>query len=371
MRGLVMILMTVDHASEVFNGGRWVRDASPGFVAGTPIPPAQFLTRWATHLCAPTFVLLAGTALALSTSARAARGESTGAIDRHLAMRGLILIALEPLWMTSAFSGWRDGFIHGITFQVLYAIGASFLLMVPLRRLGDVALLATGALLVVLDEPMLAAASALGVRKALPVCLLLGPGSFPEHRLHVSYPVLPWLGIMCLGWVFGRRLLAWSARNAGEVELLAARTLAFSAVALGSVFLVVRGVNGFGNMQLLRDDGSLLSWLHTSKYPPSLAYDACELSLAAAILAGLFHAVARWPAFLSPVRELGQAALFYYLLHLHLMAFAAMLMGWRSKLELPGTWLAALVTVVVLGPIAGWYARYKAAHGRDSVLQYL
>jgi uncharacterized membrane protein len=70
MRGLVMVLMSLDHASEMFNAGRVVTDAVFIYKPGTPLPVAQFLVRWITHLCAPTFVFLAGTSLALSVERR-------------------------------------------------------------------------------------------------------------------------------------------------------------------------------------------------------------------------------------------------------------------------------------------------------------
>jgi len=84
MRGLVMVLMTVDHASEMFNSGRHVSDAYVLYKPGTPLPVVQFLVRWMTHLCAPTFVFLAGASLALSTMKRLKAGESEASIDRSI-----------------------------------------------------------------------------------------------------------------------------------------------------------------------------------------------------------------------------------------------------------------------------------------------
>ena len=130
MRGLVMLLMTTDHASGAFNGGRLLTDATWLYRPGTPLPTAQFLTRWVSHLCAPTFVFLAGTALALSIERRLQRGESPHRVDRHLLVRGLFLAALDPLWMTWAF-------VPGnLLLQVMYAIGMSLVCMIFLRRLS-------------------------------------------------------------------------------------------------------------------------------------------------------------------------------------------------------------------------------------------
>src|SRR5262245_40492496 len=95
MRGLVIALMAVDHSSGEVNAGPWM---AVGFFfsnASTPLPAAQFVTRCITLLCAPTFVFLAGTALALIIPRRVRRGESALTIDRHLVLRGLVIAGFE------------------------------------------------------------------------------------------------------------------------------------------------------------------------------------------------------------------------------------------------------------------------------------
>src|SRR5579871_5824938 len=82
LRGLVMVLMTIDHASAAFNAGRVMSDSAFSYTPGTPIDPRQFATRWITHLCAPTFVFLAGLSLSLSAERRRARGEPSAGQDR-------------------------------------------------------------------------------------------------------------------------------------------------------------------------------------------------------------------------------------------------------------------------------------------------
>src|ERR1044072_9251585 len=103
LRGLVMVLMTIDHASGTFNAGRLMNDSFALYTPGTPLPVAQFMTRWITHLCAPTFVFLAGTALALSIEKRRRSGETAAALDRYIVTRGLLIAALDPLWMSPVF----------------------------------------------------------------------------------------------------------------------------------------------------------------------------------------------------------------------------------------------------------------------------
>src|SRR5439155_8510242 len=141
LRGLVMVLMTVDHASGTFNAGRLMTDGLALYQPGTPLPAAQFLTRWVTHLCAPTFVFLAGAALALSVGARRARGDGPAALDRFIVTRGLFILALDPLWMSWVFAPGE------VLLQVLYAIGAALVAMAALRRLPERRLLAIALLL--------------------------------------------------------------------------------------------------------------------------------------------------------------------------------------------------------------------------------
>jgi hypothetical protein len=127
-------------------------------------------------------------------------------------------------------------------------------------------------------------------------------------------------------------------------------------------FAVVRGVNGFGNMQLLRDDGSFVQWLHVSKYPPSATYVGLELGIAALILAALVRLDARTPKVLEPLRLLGQTALFYYLLHIHALKLAAWVTGLHGELGIKSAYLGALGVLIALFPVCAWYRRYKAAH---------
>ena len=135
LRGLVIALMTVDHAGNIYDAAHMHGDAAFRWVVGSPLPAGEFLTRWITHLCAPSFLLLAGASLALSTEKRGDRPGQTAFIVK----RGLLIAALDPLWMGLGFGfGAWDRF----PLQVLYAIGMSFVVMAALRRLPSVALLA-------------------------------------------------------------------------------------------------------------------------------------------------------------------------------------------------------------------------------------
>src|SRR3989442_1717033 len=199
LRGLVMVLMTVDHASGTFNAGRLMTDSLALYRPGMPLPAPQFFTRWITHLCAPTFVFLAGAALALSVEKRQAAGESPGTIDRFILARGLLIIALDPLWMSPVFAPGQ------VLLQVLYAIGGSLLVMIPLRRMGGAWLLCVGLALVAGGEaPTGLPLPATGGEPTLPVALLLTGGRVGP--LVLAYPPLPGLAAIMPGWGFGRDL---------------------------------------------------------------------------------------------------------------------------------------------------------------------
>ena len=193
LRGAVMMLMTVDHAGGIFDAAHMHGDKGATWVPGSPLPAGEFLTRWITHLCAPTFVLLAGASLALSAEKR--RGQP--GLTRFIVTRGLLIAALDPLWMSLGFAGYDR-----IVCQVLYAIGLSMVCMAYLRRFSSRTLLA-----------LAFAIQAFGELSAQ-----WQPTDQPWHALWAylftsgptvgrgvcAYPLVPWLSIMMVGWVLGR-----------------------------------------------------------------------------------------------------------------------------------------------------------------------
>jgi uncharacterized membrane protein len=359
MRGIVMVLMVIDHASMAFDGSHLSKDSAMYPEALTmALPGAEFFTRWITHICAPTFVFLAGVALALSVERRAGRGVPAREIDRFIIERGGI-IALLDLTLVSFGSGrWNVG--------VLFAIGVSMIAMAGLRRLPMWALLAVGlgwfavGELVtgwVWDPP--------GSSSPLAAILV---ANYATDTLVIKYPVLPWLAIMVLGWAMGRH----ANRFQSGLTRVRPRTVALVAgVAALAVFAIVRGAQGYGDMFLPRTDGSWQQWLHVSKYPPSLSYAALELGVMCLILAALAH--------LEPivgVREngvflvFGQTAMFYYLVHRLVFEVPATYFGLRGVGGLGTTYVAAAVMLVALYPACRWYRRVKAEHP-TSFLKYI
>ena len=348
LRGLVIALMTVDHAGTIFDAAHLHGDNALRWVVGSPLPPGEFLTRWITHLCAPVFVLLAGASLALSAEKRKGQPGQT----RFIVTRGLFILALDPLWMSLGFAKY-DRFV----FQVLYALGLSMVCMALLRRLSSRALLVGAAALTGLHE-----LSDLWHPVEQPFHALWGylfVGGPVFVRTVCAYPVVPWLAIMMAGWVLGRWFL--EPRTPAQ----RARTLALLGLSLLGLFVVVRGLDGYGNWNLHREGPGLLQWLHVAKYPPSLSYVCLELGLGLGLLA-LFVWVdvpGRERPWLAPLSLFGASAFFYYLLHVHLMAGVQQVLGLDTHVDgLLRTWVAAGLTLAVLAGPCWLYRRYKAAH---------
>lgn len=343
-----MLLMTVDHAGTIFDAAHLHGDKGSTWIPGSALPTGEFLTRWITHLCAPTFILLAGASMALSAEKRRDQPGQT----RFIVTRGLLIAALDPLWMSLGFAGYQR-----VVFQVLYAIGLSMVCMAWLRKLPSAALLGGALAIQLLGELSKYWVPVAEPAHALWTFLFLGGKVFGP--VVCAYPLIPWLSVMMVGWVLGR----WLLRSRSQTQR--ARALAGVGLALLAVFALVRGLDGYGNWDLHRDSLELLQWLHVAKYPPSLAYTCLELGLAFLLLAG-FVAIdvpSRPLRALAPLSLFGATAFFFYLLHVHLLA--AVQAGYRINRYSDGlakTWISAALAVVVLAGPCWMYRRYKAAH---------
>lgn len=359
MRGLVMVLMVIDHASMAFDGKHLDDDSAmyPG-AATMALPGAEFFTRWITHICAPTFVFLAGVALALSTERRVAKGVNAWDIDKNILTRGAIIALLDPT-IISLGSG-------RLNFGVLFAIGVAMMCMALLRRLPTWPLLALGVGWIALGEfPTDWAWDPPG--SASPSAALL-VATYGTDALAIKYPLIPWLSMMVLGWVFGRHMLESAA---GKARLSPQAVLWVAGIALLAVFVAVRASQGYGDMFLPRTSDTWQQWLHVSKYPPSLTYATLELGLLSLCLAFLmaiepYIGVRQNGVFLV----FGQTAMFFYIAHRLLFEVPATYFGLRGAGGLATTYVVAFVMLALLYPACRWYRSLKAAHPQ-SLLKYL
>ena len=353
-----MILMTWDHASMFFNAERVATDSPAMAQAGAVYSTTQFLLRWITHLCAPSFVFLAGTGLALSYARRRTKGRSESEFDKDLLIRGGLLLLAEGILVRN---------VAGITmFQVLYAIGVSFWCMIALRRLPIRLLLACSVVWLSFGEAITKFFwNPTGPQPASPWIGATVGVSIDQH-MQMLYPAIPWLVIMLMGWLFGNW---WTTSQAQSRP----RIVGFAGLASLCLFAAVRGINGYGNMDLLREDMSLVQWLHVSKYPPSVAYTCLELGIAGVVLAGFMQWEQRKELSDRHVFTVfGQTALFFYLLHLVLLK-AAFMGANAFAIEQNGTGTGAIVWLAVLAmayPICIKYRAAKQNHPR-SWLRYI
>lgn len=354
MRGIVMMLMALDHTSWFFNEHRIFADSILLYEPGTLFAADQFLTRWVTHICAPTFVFLAGTSIAISNAQRLQHGMSETLINRELLLRGAF-IAMLDLTIFSLASGKP-------ILQVLYAIGISMMLMVYLQRLG-IRLVIFLALLIIAGGELLLMIS-WRPEEEIPLWLAFTFAPVFGENYTVLYPALPWLGIMMLGWVFGEWLITRQPDSNLPHRLL--MTLGWFALTL---FVVIRGLDGYGNLFMHLEGNTLVQWLHVSKYPPGLAYTLLELGLMAIILSLLMRLEAIKPK-INPngaIIVFGQTALFFYLAHFGVLMAFRPVFG-HGSLE-QTYWITALV-LIILYPICRFYRTLKWRYPQ-SLLRFL
>lgn len=313
LRGLVMLLMLVDHTREYFYLDRQVAD--PMDLDATD--PALFLTRLAAHLCAPVFVALTGVSAWLQ-----ARGDARRA-GEFLAKRGLFLIVLEVTLVSFAWT--FDPVPKTWFLQVIWAIGLSMLVLAALVRLPRGGLFAVGAVLVLghnlLDGVTLAPDApghALWAILHQRDLIALPWGGFAR----TSYPVLPWIGVMALGYVVG----PWFAREA-DSGMRGRALLLFAAIGI-VLFAFLRGVAGYGDTVVWAPTGDAardaMAFVNLTKYPASACFLLLTLSLGAVLLVvfeRVGEAAIRWLA------VLGGAPLFFYILHLYVLHGANRLVG--------------------------------------------
>jgi uncharacterized membrane protein len=358
MRGLVMLLMVVDHASMAFDGSHISEDSAAYPDAATmALPAGEFFTRWMTHLCAPTFLFLAGTALALSVGRRVRRGDAAWAIDKSILLRGALIALLDPTIVSLGSGRW--------TFQVLFAIGLSMICMALLRRLPLWAMVALPVAWFALGEVATGLVWHPPGSSSIAAAFVIA--TYGSATMVVKYPVVPWLAMMMLGWAFGRYLIdVGVGRRRGSP----AKLLLLSGVASLAVFAVARYVGAYGDMFLSRTDNSWQQWLHVSKYPPSLTYAGLELGLLCVILSALITFEQRIG--FRPngiVLVFGQTAMFFYLVHRLAFEIPATYFGLRGVGDLGTTYAVSAVAIAALYPACLWYRDVKAAHP-SSFLKY-
>jgi uncharacterized membrane protein len=360
MRGFVMIIMVLDHVSMAYNAEHLSTDSAASYTVGSALPAFEFFTRWISHLCAPVFVFLAGTALAISVERKLAKGFDSKAIDKDILIRGAFIALLDPT-ITSFFSG-------KLIFQVLYAIGVAMMCMAFFRRLSSPQLIIIALAWIIGGE--LATAQfwfAQGQEQSIIVGLLVG--KYSSANLSISYAVVPWLSIMILGWVFGRYILDYGD---GKVAVSPDKLLFTLGTAALISFVAIRYFNDYGNMFLYREGFSWQQWLHVSKYPPSASFITLELGLMAIILATMMKVEQRIGTRPNGVLLVfGQTSMIFYLIHRIFLTGTATYAGWSDFTNLNNTYLITAGLLLLLYPFCLWYRTFKRNHPDSIWLKYL
>ena len=370
LRGLVMIIMALDHCRDFFHYGVSIGEDPLGFSTTTPF---LFLTRWITHFCAPVFVFLSGTSIFLYSN----KGKTKKQVAFFLFTRGLFLMAveiliIEPLW---------DFNFTVIYLQVIWAIGLSMVALSILQYLPYKILVFTGLIIVFghnlldsinIDTPFLKSVlwSIIHVRHDYLIN--------DDLLFVVAYPFLPWLGLMILGYATGKLFLP-------EVDpAFRKKTLRITGLISVLLFIIIRFSNLYGDMHLWEAQKTtiftLLDFINTSKYPPSLLYILMTMGPALILLSFLEKSS---NSFSKRIIVFGKVAFFYYVIHvflIHSMSWLAFFITGHSWNDLDfdhfrqgslplesgySLWIVyvvwALVIIILYFPCK-WYSKYKATH---------
>lgn len=345
LRGLVILLMLVDHAREFFFIHAQVSD--PMDVTATS--PALFFTRLTAHLCAPVFVALTG----LSAWLYASKKGGAPAASAFLFKRGLFLIFLE---LTLVNFAWTFSLTPTTVFlQVIWVIGLSMMALAALVHLPRPLLIALGLIIVLghnLLDPITVAEGAPGHA----IWAVLHDRGYIDlpwgGQARTSYPLLPWIGVIALGYGIGPWFVA-----EGTVRR---RRLIALGVAMLALFALLRTINLYGDQPWTAQTDLLhtaMSVLNLTKYPPSADFLLATLGIGALLLAALEQAPRRLVGLLAIC---GGAPLFFYLIHLyalHLLNLGASVAFGPNQGEsfsLPGVGWIWLLAVAVAVP--GWFA---------------
>jgi uncharacterized membrane protein len=378
LRGLVMVVMALDHVRDFFGG----TGVSPTNMATTTV--ALFFTRWITHVCAPVFFLLTGTGAYL-----AMRRRSPGDLARFLWTRGVWLIFLDVVVVRCVALQFNVDY-RVTVLNVLWALGWSMIVLSSLVRLRPssvatfgVVMIAVHNLLDPIRPPMLGwFAPVWSILHVQGVVV-----NMPGHVVLAAYPLIPWVAVTALG--FGLApVFDWPIERRRRLLLRVG-------IAVTAAFAVVRIVNVYGDPVPWAVQRSAvmtgLSFLNATKYPPSLVFLLMTLGPAFILLRAFDRPVS---GSLRPVLTIGRVPLFYFVAHLAAIHGLAVLICWLRygavhwmfespdlsrfpiteppgwPLGLPAVYVIWISLVVALYPLCRWYAAVKA-RSRSRWLSYL
>jgi uncharacterized membrane protein len=311
LRGIVMIIMALDHTRDYFSDYHFnptdIHQASS----------AMFLTRWITHFCAPVFIFLSGTSVMLASR----KGKSKKDTSLFLLSRGIWLIILE---LTIVRFGWQFNVDYSLVFvQVIWAIGWSMICLAALVYLPLPAI-ATIGLVIIFGHNMLDDVSAQSFGSNAILWNIVHEQGFIEYgnkaSIGILYPLVPWVAVMALGYCFGKVLMLPIQQQYRAIRMIGAGCII--------LFIALRYTNVYGDPvpwerqhQWWR---TILSFVNCHKYPPSLLYLLMTLGPAIFVMPWLENVYTRTSIAFS---VFGRVPMFYYILHIYLIHAMALVTG--------------------------------------------
>lgn len=377
IKGLVMVIMALDHVRDLMHVNALTQ--SPTDLATTT--PILFFTRWITYLCAPVFVFLAGTSAYFSFQKR----KDVASSRFHMIKRGLWLILLDLVIIN--FILYFDIQFHTVLFSVVASIGFGFILLGLLLNLPSLALDVLGSIILIGHGlyGMYNAELSETARSIFNPFLILSVFPISTDKIFiVAYPPIPWLGIILIGFSFGKMFATVHAKRNKQFITIGLTVLA--------IFILLRYLNVYGDPQqwAFQKDTmtTLLSFLNVSKYPPSLAFTLVTLGF-------MFLLLGFADRFNSSVKRImivyGKVPLFYYVVHFLLIHFITLIMLWFQgvpffEMEFATStfgrplnketgvplWMIFIIWFIVVAILylpCKWYWQYKQNH-RNFLTRY-
>ena len=375
-RGLVMIIMALDHVRDFMHVTSLSQDPTNLHTTTT----ALFITRWVTHLCAPTFVFLSGVSAYISYQKTPNRAKQV-----FLLRRGLFLVVLDLTVIN--FASWFDIYFRTLIMEVVSAIGIGFIVLsliikMPPRTIGLIGLV------IIFGHNLLQGLTFKGnpVQGFL-FSVLFRQGLFmatPNFAFITAYPLVPWVGIILAGFGFGPLF-------AQPLGIRRKKYLQIGGTVL-ILFLCLRLTNIYGDPLLWSVQKNtlftIMSIINVTKYPPSLLFTLLMLGI---MLVVLWLTDGRKNKVIDILCIYGKVPLFYFVVHLyliHLMMLAivfvqgfsfqdfqfGILSNGRPKnsgVDLGQVYLIWIGILIVMFPLCKWYGKYKANHQGKSILRYL
>lgn len=369
LRGLVILIMMVDHVRETFYLHHQVPD--PMLIPGTET--SLFFSRILAHLCAPVFIVLTG----LSAYLYQAKNNSLAMTREFLIKRGLFLIFLELVVINFAWTGKFPPDV--IYLQVIWAIGLSMLALAALIGLPQ-KLLWIISIVIIFGHNVLDQVSFENVPFIQNLWFILHERGWIEFgnliRIRTSYPVLPWIGVITLGYCIGSSVFASSQKNQSRNTKLL--IFGFSSIAL---FLLLRAINVYGDHAwtvMPTWTETFMSFMNLTKYPPSLFFILWNVGVGLVLLVCLQKIETK--PWIKPLIIFGSVPMFFYIVHLYVLkalyllvvAFLGKNHGDYFGVDSVSTlWWIAIILSIILYPLMVKFSDYKHKNKHIAILKYL